>query len=324
MLPNRTVHLPHDYPFDPTHGYDLHALLNVSAPPAPAGLSTFWQRRYLQTIATPPRPLLHPTDLSNEHYDVSEIEFDSFDGFRVGGWISIPRHQPAKIGLIMGHGYGGRPHPDVWDKPCNAATIFPCARGFHRSARPDWPDDAQAHVLKGIESIQTYSHGLCAADLWAAGSALSAVVNDVSGNLRYWGGSFGGGIGAMAVPWDQRIRRAFLDVPSFGNHRLRVTLPCTGSGAAVRTYYQHDPSVLNVLSFFDAAIHAHASRTPTMVAAAMFDPAVPPPGQFAVYNALHTQKKLFVRTAGHHTYPEEAVQTSSLWRESWSWLGITL
>ena len=52
--------------------------------------------------------------------------------------------------------------------------------------------------------------------------------------LDYMGISFGGGIGALALPWDERFHRAHLNVPSFGHHPLRLTLPepdTTGSGS---------------------------------------------------------------------------------------------
>jgi cephalosporin-C deacetylase len=29
----------------------------------------------------------------------------------------------------------------------------------------------------------------------------------------------------MALPWDDRFQRAYLEVPSFGNHPLRVQMP---------------------------------------------------------------------------------------------------
>lgn len=322
MLPNRTVSLQHDLPFDPTYGHDLHALLNVGAPAAPEGFEAFWRGRYEQTLAVPPRVSTRPTPLSNDLYDIREIEFDSLGGFRVGGWVSIPRSGPVEMGIVMGHGYGGREMPEAWDRPRPVAVIFPCARGFHRSAHPDWPGESSGHVVKGIESKETYSHGFCVADLWAAASALVELVPQVADNLVYWGGSFGGGIGAMAVPWDRRIRRAFFDVPSFGNHPLRVTFPCTGSGESVRQRYLRDPDVLNVLAWFDAAVHARQITVPTMVAAAMFDPAVPPPGQFAVYNALTCEKKLQVRTAGHFTFPEEVAQAAEVRQQGMAWMGI--
>jgi cephalosporin-C deacetylase len=127
---------------------------------------------------------------------------------------------------------------------------------------------------------------------------------EIAGALHYAGASFGGGIGALALPWDRRFLRAYLDVPSFGNHPLRVQLPCTGSGESVRRHYRTHPEALEVLAYFDAATAARHLRIPVFVAAALSDPAVPPPGQFAVYNALAGERELFVRKAAHCEYPE--------------------
>jgi cephalosporin-C deacetylase len=322
MLPNRSVSFSHEFPFDPSYGHDLHELLKVGAPPAPGGFDRFWESRYEQTRAVAPNITTRATSFSNDLYDIREIEFDSIGGFRVGGWVSIPRNRAVTVGLIMGHGYGGREMPEVWTQPTSTAAIFPCARGFHRSAHPDWPGEGGRHVLTGIASKETYSHGLCAADLWAAGTALTELCPGIADNLVYYGTSFGGGIGAMAVPWDPRIQRAFLDVPSFGNHPLRVTLRCAGSGEFVRHHVRHHPEAMDVLAFFDSAIHAQRIQAPTLVAAALFDPAVPPPGQFAVHNALQCQKSLFIRTAGHFTYPEEPTEMATMRHQAMQWLGI--
>jgi cephalosporin-C deacetylase len=51
------------------------------------------------------------------------------------------------------------------------------------------------------------------------------------------------------------------------------------------------------------------------VAAALFDPAVAPPGQFAIYNALPGPKELFVLTAGHFDHPASAMENRSLLSE---------
>jgi cephalosporin-C deacetylase len=239
---------------------------------------------------------------------VFEVEYDSLDHVRIGGWILVPRKQKFSRGIVFGHGYGGREAPETgWFVGPPAAGIFPCARGFNRSAHPDIPAHSHEHVLHGIESRQTYSHRGCVADVWLAASALVELFPECASCLDYIGGSFGGGIGAMKLPWDDRFRRAFLDVPSFGNHPLRVTLPCTGSGEAVRQRYLSDPAgVMNVLRYFDAATHARHIRIPTMVGCALFDPSVPPPGQFAVYNALNEPKRLFVREAAHFEWPGAA------------------
>lgn len=229
-----------------------------------------------------------------------EIEFDAWGGRRIGGWLLRPTHGSAAVGVVMGHGYGGRSAPAAlpafgWP----AAVLQVCMRGFHRSAFADLPVAAAEHVVHGIEGRETYLHRGCTTDIWAAATALLEVEPQIVGSLCYWGESFGGGIGAMALPWDQRFRRAFLDIPSFGHHPLRLTLPCCGSGEAVGRYYANHPEVAEVLRYFDAAVHARHIICPTMIAAACFDPAVPPPGQFAVYHALRCERELFVRQYAH-------------------------
>jgi cephalosporin-C deacetylase len=51
------------------------------------------------------------------------------------------------------------------------------------------------------------------------------------------------------------------------------------------------------------------------VAAALFDPVVVPPGQFAIFNALPGPKELFVLKAGHFEYPESTVEDRKLLSE---------
>lgn len=291
--------LEHPHAFDPTYGYDWDRLLAVPSPEGPADFAAFWRETYDESRHVPLE--ITRREIASPHPDFAlhEIEFTSFGGVRIGGWLTVPHQMSPGGGWVVGHGYGGR-EAAAFDLPGPPApAIFPCARGFHRSAHPSIPDTASRHVLHGIAARETYVHRGCAADLWGAASALIALFPDTAANLRYYGGSFGGGIGALALPWDNRFHRSFLDIPSFGNHPLRVQLPCVGSGEFVRYHHRQHPEVLNVLAYFDAATAARHMRQPVFVAAALFDPAVPPPGQFAVYNALPSSKELYVRSAAH-------------------------
>jgi cephalosporin-C deacetylase len=56
------------------------------------------------------------------------------------------------------------------------------------------------------------------------------------------------------------------------------------------------------LRFFDAAIAASRINVPMLVAPALFDPAVAPPCQFAVANALQKFNEIFILDAGHFDY----------------------
>jgi cephalosporin-C deacetylase len=89
-------------------------------------------------------------------------------------------------------------------------------------------------------------------------------------------------------------------------------MPCTGSGESVRRYHAAHPEVIDVLRHFDAATAAARITIPVQVAAALFDPAVPPPGQFAVYNALPGPRDLVVLATGHVEDAESVVEQRSL------------
>lgn len=285
------------FPFDPTYGYTLERLLAVTPPPAPADFDAFWEATYAAAREVPLR--LERTEIPSPSawHEVAILRFRTLDNLSVGAWLVTPRGRPVRAGAVVSHGYGGREQPDVEKR--EAAMLFPCAPGFHLSAAPGLPATAQEHVVHGLTSRETYLIRACVASLWSAAWALCELYPALHGHVRYLGGSFGGGLGALALPWESAYARAFLDVPTFGHHPIRLQCRCVGSGEAVRQYRADKPGVASVLAYFDAAVAATRIRVPTLVAAALFDPAVPPPGQFAVHNALGGPRELFVRASSH-------------------------
>lgn len=307
----------HEFPFDPSYGRTLDDLLTISAPPAPDDFADFWRARHEAARQVDTAPEIGPLESERDGVRIHGVTFTSVGGVRLGGWLALPADGPVRHGFVIGHGYGGRqePGPDVPLPLPGSAAILPCVRGMGaRGLVEGVPDVSGAHVLHGIESRETYVIGDCVADLWCAASALRELVPELAGAgpLGYLGESFGGGLGALALPWDDRFGAAQLTVPTFGNHPLRLTLPCAGSGESVRGYHRERPEVTEVLSYFDAATAARFLEQPTLVAAALFDPSVPPPGQFAVYNALAGERELLVLSAGHFEHPGLAEEAAAL------------
>ncbi|MFD9603515.1 acetylxylan esterase [Streptomyces sp. NPDC059970] len=310
----------HDFPFDPAYGRTLDDLLLTPAPAAPDDFDAFWRARYEEARKVATEPEIGPLEDERDGVRIHGVTFTSVGGVRLGGWVALPAEGSAEHGFVIGHGYGGRqePGPDVPLPLPRAAAILPCVRGMGtRGLRPGIPDVADGHVLHGIESRDSYVIGDCVADLWCAASALHELVPELAPGesglrLGYLGESFGGGLGALALPWDDRFGAAQLTVPTFGNHPLRLTLPCAGSGEAVRGYHREHPEVTEVLRYFDAATAATRLELPTLVAAALFDPSVPPPGQFAVHNALAGEHELLVLSAGHFEHEGLAAETEGL------------
>jgi cephalosporin-C deacetylase len=298
--------------FDPTYGYTLEQLLRVEPPPQPEGFPQFWQSRYARAMLLHPHQHLKPSGGFHPDFECYDLHYRSTDDFEIGGWALIPKHTPVTRGVIVGHGYGGREGPDFHLPIPGAALLFPCFRGLSRSRH--WPiSDAPCyHVLHDIDKKDRYILGGCVEDLWLAVSALLLLFPAVAGHVAYLGISFGGGIGALALPWDARIQRAHFNVPSFGHQPLRLQLPTWGSAASVQSFHRSHSHILATLRYYDAAVAAKYIKIPVHVAAALADPVVAPPGQFSIYNALPAGKKLFVLDKGHSDYPRQAAQEKTL------------
>ena len=306
----------HDYPFDPSYGYNsLHDLFAVQPPAPPADFAEYWRKRYRKTLA-------FATDYevvgggNQGGYLTFDIFYRSTGGVTISGWLLIPEDQPVYQAIIVGHGYGGRDEPDYHLNIPGAALLFPCFRGLARSRFANLSENPEQHVLYGIEHPDNYILGGCIEDLWVAVTVIQQMLPQVRHQIGYMGISFGGGIGALATPWDHRIKRAHFNVPTFGHQPLRLLLPTIGSAAALQSYDRQQPyHVIDTLSYYDAASAARFARQPAHFALATFDPVVAPPGQFAIYNTWAAEKHYYLLEAGHFDYPNKIVQEQQLLEE---------
>lgn len=289
-----------DAEFDGSYGFALDELRAV-APVAPDdGFAAHWRRWRDEARTVAPEVRV----LSSEERDgrrISVIEHAGADGVRLRAWVVVPVDGTATAGVVHGHGYGGRDTVDLRRVPADAAAIFPVARGLGAlNTDIGAPEERAAHVTGGLGDPDRTVIGLCARDLWLAADALVELVGALP--LYYVGESFGGGIGALALPWDERFVGATLIVPTFGQYDERLAVPCLGSGEHQRALVLAHPETRERLRLFDASTAALGVRIPVRVEVALWDQYVPPQGQFAVANAIR-DLELEVLPAGHADYP---------------------
>lgn len=307
-----TATILHPFPFDPTQGYGQAELFQVGPPDTePPDLDRFWRRLHDAACGLPLALRVNEQPCPRAGFRLFLLSYAVSSSLRAGAWLTLPDDaSTVRSGIIASHGYGGREDVEPWFFRPGFAVILPVAPGFHISADPRLPlNDAGRHVLHGIESPQTYILGSCAAAVWRAPEAAEAVLGRRLDRWHYFGWSFGGGLGALALPWMPRVQSAELGQPSFGHHPIRLQQPSTGSSNAVRQRYLDDPSIARTLAFFDAATTARRLRIPVVFACALFDPAVTPPGQFAVANAHPGPKRISVFLTGHYEWSREDVES---------------
>lgn len=294
---------------------------SAAAPAPPEGFAEFWTARYRRARAVDPAPRIVGTRRFGDRIE-HDIAFTSEGHVELGGWLQLPASGEPTRGLVVGHGYGGRSSPELPVPVDDAAVLWFCSRGLpDRGLVPGIPRRPDEHVLHGIQHRDSYVHGGCVADLWCAVTALGLLVPGLA-RIDYLGTSFGGGIGALAIPWDDRLAAACLVVPSFGNHPLRITVPNTGSGAAVSRYVQQHPETLEVLRWYDAATAAGFAPLPVHVAVAREDAVVPAAGQLSIADALAGSRiGRFVLSYGHRDYPGRGQELAELWEAQRRFLG---
>ncbi|MCC6880623.1 MAG: acetylxylan esterase [Verrucomicrobiales bacterium] len=293
----------HGYAFDPAYGYSKEALLQIGAPEEPPGFSDYWLRRHERVRLLSADPTVQPVESIHPEWDEFQLTFRTSDDLNLGGWLLTPKHQPVTRGFIVAHGYGGRQAPDHDLGLEGAALMFPCSRGLGLSRGGNIPENPDKHVVHGLPHRDGYVIGGCVEDVWMSVTALLELFPQAEGRTGFVGTSFSGGVGALAMAWEDRLQRGVLKVPSFGHHRLRLGCSTTGSTRALAKYAARHPAVWQDLPFFDAAVAARHIRQPVLVAAALFDPVVPPPAQFAIHNSLGSTGTLFALTAGHFDHP---------------------
>ena len=306
--------------FDATYGYTLDDLMACGAPGnEPADFDEFWAGVRAESLAVEPDPEIGPWEpVGPDGVTVATISVTSLDGARLNGWLA---RSPGELrrALVIGHGYGGRGEPKL-ELPQGCLSIQLVSRGQPGSEQPGMPSDPWEHVLWGIESPRSYSHTGSTADQWVATTVVAGLAPGAP--IGYEGGSFGGGIGVLAAAYEDRFDAVQVTVPSFGNHPLRITLPCTGSGKSIQEHAVDHPEVIDVLRYVDSATAATRVRVPVLCVTALADPGVPPPGQFAVATSLAGPTWLHVQPGGHSEWDgqlqdlaESARQVAEFWTD---------
>ena len=284
---------------DGTFGYTLEDLLKIEAPPPPEDFEDFWKETYRMATARTPEYRVEKEIWSpDDGVKILQVRFTSHDGFDIGMWIARPESSTG--GLVIGQGYGHPSTPPTTKNP-GLTIAMPCIRGLGISQCAQIPWKLSAHAGYGIRSRETYVIKGAVTDIWEATSVLADMFPDTANNLNYSGGSLGGGLGAILLPWDDRFRAGEINVPTLaGPMQFAFQLSGEGPGSTRRNAALSDPVCMRALSYFDGASAARHIRIPILITPALSDKSNPPPAQFAIANAIPEKFRILrIREVGH-------------------------
>ncbi len=296
---------PHEFDFDPTYGHSVPDLQRIRyVDPEPEDFADFWQDLYQKAMDVPLDLKIEEEQSLENGFRCQRVSYRVWPDYRVGAWVIFHEDHPQPdLGVVLGHGYGGREAPDVGFARKDRILIFTIAPGFHISQDSRLPvNDAGKHVVYGIESRESYLLASCAATIWRGVDVLLELTESSVKKFHYHGWSFGGGMGALSVPWEPRFQSAELGHVTFANHPFRLRNECVGSGASVRQYWLKDRSIEETLRYYDAAFSVRHLKIPTLFGCSCFDPAVPPPGQWSAANSHPGPSRATAFPVGHFDY----------------------
>lgn len=288
-----------------TISYTKEELLKIKGDKPVDGFQDFWKAQYASARAW------------NGKYHVEDelwspvpgcriykVRFTSIDGFSIGMWISRPVESIG--GSLVAHGYGNVSMPPV-TAHTDRTIVHPCVRGLGLSQCKEIPWRLDAHAGYGFDEPNRYVLVGGVRDLWIALTIMIDMFPDTADNVVCRGGSLGGGMGALAIPWDERIHYGDLNVPTLGG-RIVLDYPVAPHtpGNTRKEKALASEAGMRIIDLCNASAAAQFIRVPTLITPALSDHSVPPPGQFAVANSIPEEYRILrIREVGHAS-PTEA------------------
>ena len=300
--------IEHNFPFDPTYGFTEEQLLQIKTnDPRPEDFEDFWRNLYRKTISF--TPSYHVEDelwSPNPYSKIYRVRFQTFDGFSIAMWVVRPEHSLG--GLLIGQGYGHMVMPPTGERE-DWTIALPNIRGLGLSQCGKIPWEISKHCIYEVRNKEKFIITGAVIDLWTALSVVADMFPDTKDNWNYSGGSLGGGLGAIGMPWDPRIKSAELNVPTLaGPYQFQFQLLASPQDpAAIRARSAlADPAAMETFHYCNAVTAASKFNIPVLMTPALFDPSNPPPAQFAIANAIPKDKLILrIRETGHFAPTEK-------------------
>ena len=281
------------------NSYTEKQLLAIRGEEPVQGFEEFWRKQYERAVNCKLDYTVEGEVWSPySNIKIYRVSFISCDGFKIGMWVSRPEKSCG--GHINIHGYTNdiRPHAP---QDLSLTTAVPCVPGLGISMCKEVPWQLQYHAAYGFEDPEKYVIISGVRNIWMSISILIDMFPDVKDNITCSGGSLGGAMGALSVPWDARIKAAELSVPTLGGRIMMEYLGKPTDPSYVRAMKaQESESNMRTFDLCNAASAARYIRVPVLVTPAICDNNVPPPGQFAVANSIPEEYRILrIREVGH-------------------------
>lgn len=266
----------------------------------PTDFDNFWAGTLTALAAVPPNVTFTRDDLrSDDTVEVFDVRYDSYGGLRIAGWFARPAGQTSGLpGLLIVPGYVSEPKiPKDWARRGYAA-FSAAPRGKLRSNsefNPGYPGllthnvtDRGSYGYRGF-----YMDAVRAFDILAGLPEVDARRVGVTGSSQ--GGALTLLIAALRV---DSVTAASAGAPYLCSYMDAASLthsyPYEEINEYLRMHPEQEPSIREVLDYYDIHNFASAIRAPIIVNIGLQDDVCPPETGFTVFEQIGSaDKKLY-------------------------------
>ncbi|OWA02469.1 acetylxylan esterase [Streptomyces sp. CS227] len=281
----------------------------------PADLDAFWRRTLDTAPAHPTPPRFTPVDTGLTQVTTYDAAVPGFAGEPVRGWLHLPAGAGEPLGCVvefLGYGRGrGLPHEQLLWAAAGYAHFLMDTRGQGWStAAGDTPDTAPlsgsvpGFLTRGVESPQDHYYRRVFTDAVRCVEAVRSHPAVDPAKVVVTGVSQGGGIALATAALVPGLAGVMPDVPFLCDIRRAVRIadrpPYTEAADYLRLHRDRAATVLDTLSYVDAALLASRATAPALFSIAMMDEICPPSTCFAAYHRYGGPKDLRVYEFNGH------------------------
>ena len=289
--------------------------------PKPVDFDAFWTRALADLDATDPCPELIPSDvIQSSVAETFDLFFTGVGGARIyAKYLRPKKPSHSSPALLLFHGYSF--HSGDWqDKLSYVGQGFAVAAMDNRGqgGRSEDSGGVRGNTLNGhiIRGLDESPDKLLFRQIFLDTVQLARVVasfDEVDGsNLSCMGGSQGGALAIACAALDPRIRRCVSIYPFLSDYKRVWDMDLAKDAyVELRNYmrlfdpvHEREEEVFTKLGYIDVHHLAPRITARVLMGLTLLDNICPPSTQFAVFNAISSQKDAVIYPDfGHEILP---------------------
>jgi cephalosporin-C deacetylase len=292
--------------------------------PRPKDHDAYWERALAELDAVQPDVELRPSIFTASFADCFDLYFTGVRGARIHAKYVRPKkaRAPDKApAVFFFHGYSGA--ADDWTRflPYAAEGIAVAAidvRG-QGGLSEDTGNSVRGNTLQGqfIRGLDDEPDNLLMRHIYLDTAQIVRIVaafDEIDADrLGATGGSQGGGLTIACAALEPRIKRAFAAYPFLSDYKRVWELDLAKDAyAELRLYFrrfdprhERDDETFTRLGYVDVQFLAPRIKADFIMLTGLMDTVCPPSTQFATYNKITSNKKVyFYHDFGHENLPD--------------------